>query len=180
MKKRLVLIEGKNVSIVAQDKDFGDAENFVASRPAGSKILDLIGANGNSYDTATVEKYMPEPSLEIGNKKIFTIIHNVDGRYLGDVRFVKVPDEDSVYEFGMVVTEPKHGYGTEALKLVSNYAFSELEAKRVCVRIYQINPISFRFATKAGFKYEKTTNDGYTVDGTLYLEDWLYLDSPIK
>jgi len=77
-------------------------------------------------------------------------------------------------------TEPKHGYGTEALKLVSNYAFSELGAKRVCVRIYQINPISFRFATKAGFKYEKTTNDGYTVDGTLYLEDWLYLDSPIK
>ena len=73
MKKRLVLIEGKNVSIVARDKDFGDAKNFVASRPTGSKILDLIGANGNSYDTATVEKLETRKSLLLSTMWMATI-----------------------------------------------------------------------------------------------------------
>lgn len=174
MKERLVLVRGRNVSLVAQDKDFGDAENFVKSRPNGSKLLDIIGAHGNKYDVATVEKYMPEPSLEIGDKKIFTIIHNEDGRYLGDIRFVKT---DLVYELGIVITESQKGFGTETIKLASEYAFNSLSAKSICVRIYQNNPISFRFFTKLGFRYTSTTNDGYAVNGVSYLEDWLYLDS---
>lgn len=175
MKERLILVRGKNLSIVAQDEDFGDAENFVKSRSHNSELLDIIGAHGNKYDVAMVKKYMPEPNLEIGNKKIFTIIHNEDGRYLGDIRFLKV---DSVYELGIVITEPKKGFGTEVIQLASDYAFNSLSAKSVCVRIYQNNPISFRFFTKLGFRYTSTSNDGYTVNGIPYSEDWLYLDNP--
>lgn len=175
MKERLVLMRGENVSIVAQDKDFGDAENFVKSRPKDSNLLDIIGAHGNVYDVAMVKKHMPEPSLEIGSKKVFTIIHNEDGRYLGDVRFVKM---GLVYELGIVITEPKKGFGTEVIHLASEYAFNSLSAKSVCVRIYQNNPISFGFFTKLGFRYTSTINDGYTVNGVPYLENWLYLDAP--
>lgn len=175
MNERLVLVHGKKVSIVAQDKDFGDAENFVKSRPNNSKLLDIIGAHGNTYDVVTVKSHMPDPSLEIGDKKIFTIISNEDGRYLGDLRLIKTA---LVYELGIVITEPQKGFGTEAIQLVSEYAFNSLSAESVCVRIYKNNPISFNFFTKLGFKYRSTSNDGYTINGVSYLEDWLYLDAP--
>lgn len=179
MNERLVLAKGEKVSIVAQDATFGDAEGFVSSRNDATTLAQ-IGAYGNKYDAETVAKYMPEPSLEIGNKRIFTIIANDDGRYLGDIRLERI--QDSIYyQIGIVVitAERNKGFGSEALKILSQYAFDCLNVDKLYLRVYQNNPKAIKLYNRLGFTYEKTSDDGYEVEGIHYLEDWLYITSAI-
>ena len=173
--KRLILTQNAEISIVAQDKRFGDAENFTKSR-ADEVTLAQIGAAGNTYSVDIVAKYMPDPSLEIGAKRIFTIISNDDGRYLGDVRIVR-NEEFNAYELGIVILEEERNktFGTQALSLASEYIFNILGADKVVIRVYQNNPRAKALYERLGYKYIKTVDDGYTVSGTPVLEDWLVL-----
>ena len=179
MNERLVLVKGNKVSIVAQDKHFGDAEGFAFSR-SDAVTLANIGAYGRTYDAETVAKYMPDPSLDIGDKRIFTIIANDDGRYLGDIRLERIEDSP-YYQIGIVIIngERNKGFGSEALKILSQYAFECLNVDKLYLRVYQNNPKAKKLYMRLGFSYEKTTDDGYEVDGIHYLEDWLFITSAI-
>ena len=175
MKERLVLVNGKVVSVVAQDKEFGDAENFTLSR-SDAETCNLIGAHGNTYTVEKVKEYMPEPSLDMGDKKIFTIISNSDGRYIGDIRLVRINNE--VFEIGICILpeERSKGYGTDAIKAIIGYAFNSMEASKVTLRVYQNNPRAKRLYERLGFRDEKTVDDNYIIDGVNYLEDVMYIN----
>lgn len=174
MRERLYLLKGKNVAIVAQDDYFGDAQAFVTSRQPRFNYLDLIGEHGKKYDITEVKKSMSQPSLAIGYKNFFTIIHS-DGRYLGDISIFKLK---SSYLFNLVILEPNKGFGTEVVNLITEYAFNSLFLINISVKIYQNNPEAFRFFIKRGFKYASTYDDNYVVYGVNYVADFLYLENP--
>lgn len=177
--RRLVLVKGNKITIVAQDKNLGDAENFAKSRQE-LNTLAQIGAYGNSYTYESVAKYMPSPSLNIGNKKIFSILSNEDSRYLGDIRLEKL--NDTSYQIGIVIVQNERGkgYGSDAIRTLSNYAFKNLGVDKIYLRVYKNNPRAISLYLRLGFIYEKTEDDGYVIEGINYMEDWLYISSPIE
>lgn len=176
MNKRLELVTGEKIKIVAQDNYFGDAKMFAKSR-SDDVTKAQIGAYGNTYTEETVAKYMPEPSLEIGKKKLFSIISKDDGRYLGDIRLEEMAA--GIYQIGIVIiqSERNHGYGTDSIQTLCRYAFEKMNAHRVYLRVYQNNPKAKELYIRLGFVYEKTEDDNYVIDGINYPEDWLYLNA---
>lgn len=176
MKKRMVLTEGSMVQIVAQDKSFGDHINFALSR-SDDQTKDLIGAHGNMYTPEKVGEHMPTPSLEIGSKKVFTIISKKDQHYVGDIRLTQ--SENNEYEIGIVIIESERnkGYGSDAIMSLAEYSFSKLKASKLWLRVYKNNPRAYNLYIRLGFIYERTVDDGYVIDNVNYLEDWLALNT---
>lgn len=65
------------------------------------------------------------------------------------------------------------GYGTEALTLVLNYVFGELNLNRVQLTVNADNPRAIRAYTKAGFQEEGRARQAYFRDGQW--RDMLYM-----
>lgn len=179
IKNRLIICSGEKVAIAAQDAYLGDAIEFANSRQ-DKTTLAQIGAYGNKYDAETVAKDMERPSCVIGSKKIFTIVSVEDGRYIGDIRLVEL--SDNIYEIGIVIVvgERSKGFGTEAIKMLSTYAFTGLNAEKVYARVYHNNPAAKKLYQRLGFSYEKTTDARYYVKGQNIPLDWLFIDHPIN
>ena len=65
------------------------------------------------------------------------------------------------------------GYGTDALKLGLQYAFTELGAQRVSLGVYEYNPRARRAYEKVGFRLEGRTRQDALRDGTRYDSLWM-------
>lgn len=57
------------------------------------------------------------------------------------------------------------GYGTEAMKLMVNYGFTQLDLHRISLGVYVFNPRAIRAYEKVGFKREGVLRDDLFWDG---------------
>lgn len=57
------------------------------------------------------------------------------------------------------------GYGTDAMRLILRYAFTELNLHRVSLNVFEYNPRAMRSYEKAGFKYEGRVRGALQRDG---------------
>ena len=77
------------------------------------------------------------------------------------------------------------GYGTEAMKLCLQYAFTELNLYRVSLGLHDYNPRALKSYEKAGFRLEgrsrkDTLREGRRTDGLwmgILRDEWLGLDT---
>jgi [ribosomal protein S5]-alanine N-acetyltransferase len=58
------------------------------------------------------------------------------------------------------------GYGTEATRLMLEYAFTTLNLNKVGLQVFSNNPAARRVYEKAGFRLEGTLREDYFVDGS--------------
>ena len=58
-----------------------------------------------------------------------------------------------------------HGYGTEAIRLLLDFAFTDLNLQRVCLHVFSTNPRAVRAYEKAGFSREGVLRRGAYIDG---------------
>lgn len=62
------------------------------------------------------------------------------------------------------------GYGTEALKLITKYAFEILNAETLFSGIYSFNEASLKSAKKAGYSIADKYRNAYFYNGQFYDE----------
>lgn len=74
---------------------------------------------------------------------------------------------DENYRVGLWVAEEYHGngYGTEATKMITNYAFNQLNYHKISYRAHEDNVGSRRVAEKAGYKKEAELESHVYLDG---------------
>jgi RimJ/RimL family protein N-acetyltransferase len=65
------------------------------------------------------------------------------------------------------------GIGTEAVRAMTDFAFSTFDVCRVYAEVFEWNPASFRMLEKAGYAFEgrlrkSVTKNGQTIDSMLY------------
>ena len=65
------------------------------------------------------------------------------------------------------------GYGTDAMKLCLQYAFSELNVYRVSLDLFEYNPRALRTYEKAGFRLEGRTRKDLMREGKRYDSLWM-------
>jgi RimJ/RimL family protein N-acetyltransferase len=89
--------------------------------------------------------------------KGFVIAHIDTEEYIGQIGFVKLDEKNGWGELGIVIgKEENHGkgYGTEALKLICDFAFEQLRLNRVELVCWSFNAKGRRVYEKVGFVQE--------------------------
>ena len=84
-------------------------------------------------------------------------------------------DDGTTAEIGIFLAEPfwGEGYGTEAGRLITDYAFDERRHHRVIARVFDGNVGSQRVWEKLGFRHEAVHREAMFLQGE-YLDEHLY------
>jgi len=102
------------------------------------------------------------------NGAFFVIADIKDQQYIGQLDIFEINWKLRMGTVGMVIGTDEHrgkGYGTEALKLLVEYAFRVLGLERLQLDVYAENIGAVRCYEKAGFVHEGTRRHAAMVDG---------------
>lgn len=170
-------------------------------RPFAAGDYDAANAAREHEDTAPWVNALPQPDgeamsqwdeeLRQSGKLLHLAIEADDGSaYLGEiVLFLRTPEaaEVGVGEIAYVVAPAARGRGiaTSVVRLLSEWAFTELALERLQLSIHPTNVASRRVAEKADYQYEGTLRStkvirGSRVDSMIFsllpgdprLQDW--------
>ncbi len=95
------------------------------------------------------------------------IIRNDTGKHIGNIRLRINPHHRSG-AIGLMIGDKAswgRGYATEAITLLSGYAFGELHCHKLTAGAYHTNVGSVKAFLKAGFKEEGRTKEDYLSHG---------------
>ena len=96
------------------------------------------------------------------NCLFFGIFIKDNNEHIGNVKLEPIDFEKKTSEFGMMIGEKKYwekGIGTEVTRLVVNYAFNELNLKKIRLGVIPENKAAIRVYEKVGFKITKIEKD---------------------
>ena len=101
-----------------------------------------------------------------GSREGFAIVGD-DGTFLGLALAVRIEREAAEVELGYVVAPAARGRGvaSEALRLLTDWAFEELAAQRIELVISVDNPASRRVAERCGYVCEGVLRSVYVKPG---------------
>jgi RimJ/RimL family protein N-acetyltransferase len=102
------------------------------------------------------------------NTVVFGIALREDDRLIGGAGLHEIDWRNRSASFGIQIGDPaewKKGYGTEATKLVTGYAFDRLNLNRVWLYVYAHNPGGVRAYEKVGYCREGVLRQAVFRDG---------------
>ncbi len=151
------------------------------------RLLDSSASRLHSSKAAIAffEKDIEKPSEA---QHYFCIRAIEDDRLLGDINLDVINNwasRDAFVGIGINNREDwGKGYGTEAMKLMLQFAFTEVNLYRVTLTVFEYNPRAIRSYEKAGFRVEGRLRGALLKDGkrwdVLYMgilhEDWMELN----
>jgi RimJ/RimL family protein N-acetyltransferase len=110
-----------------------------------------------------IERY--ESGRRDGTREGFAAVE--DGTFLGLALAPRIEREAQTVELGYIVAGPARGRGvaTEALRLLTEWAFSSLGAIRIELMISIDNPASRRVAERCGYELEGVLRSVYVKPG---------------
>ncbi len=91
---------------------------------------------------------------------LFSMIEKSSGAFIGNIELMDFTETEA--ELGIAITAAKQelGYGTEAIRAVTDYAFDQLVLKRVFLKVYPDNSRAIRVYEKCGYQeYDRTEED---------------------
>ncbi len=115
---------------------------------------------------------MTQPSLDPYYEKLttdpsrvwFAIIEQTSGRLIGETGLLRMFPTWRTTDLTIIIGEQDargKGYGSEAIGLILDYAFGNLNFHRVAIGIVGFNEKAVAFYEKVGFKREGIQRDGY-------------------
>jgi len=105
------------------------------------------------YDFERCEKAYNIRKADV-TRKYFAILYN--GNAIGDIYFKHISMDEKSAEFGIALTDDSvkgKGFGTEAIKLLVNYAFHDLGMETILANTVHRNTRSRHVLEKIGFTY---------------------------
>ncbi len=115
-----------------------------------------MGAVRGLYTEEKEVKWVRQKLAE--KAQVFSMIEKDGGGFIGNIELMHVTDFDG--ELGIALTGAKQnlGYGTEAVRALTAYAFEKLGLQRVCLRTHPKNARAIHVYMKCGFR-EYDRND---------------------
>lgn len=98
----------------------------------------------------------------------WAIVAGEDGTVLGEVVLFELDEDSESMEFRIALVGPAvfgRGYGTEASRLVRDFAFEQLGLHRLSLEVLDHNPRARRVYEKCGFVVEGIRRDAQRIDG---------------
>lgn len=110
------------------------------------------------------------------NNAIFAIVDKETDKHVGNIRLGPINWVTRISPLGIMIGNKEfwgRGYGTEAIRLVSDYAFKRLNLHKVFAGVGAVNQSSAKAFSKAGFEIEGQAKSQFFLDGEYH--DLLYL-----
>jgi diamine N-acetyltransferase len=88
--------------------------------------------------------------------------------FIGNLGFMAINHHDRTAELGIAIGEKQfwgQGYGTEALLLLVQHGFENLNLNRIYLYVYETNPRAVRSYEKAGFSLDGRLRQGRFLEG---------------
>lgn len=117
----------------------------------------FIGGPHEPYTAEQEAEWVQEQLRE--KNPVFSMIEKKSGRFIGGVELMNITG--SAGELGIAVTASmqEKGYGTEAVKAITNYGMETLGLNRVCLRTNLDNDRAIHVYEKCGFREFKRTDE---------------------
>lgn len=108
-----------------------------------------------------------------GTESVHLVVESED-QSVGFVSFEEIDERSRVAEIGFWVLpeEQDQGFATEAISLLVQYGFNQLNLHKVSAEVYEFNTSSMHVLEKLGFSREGTHRDGVFVDGEYHDVCW--------
>jgi RimJ/RimL family protein N-acetyltransferase len=151
---RLELLGDSHVAAVADLVEDADTQRFTR----------IPVPPPDDFARTWIEAY--ERGRSDGSREGFAIVDDA-GTFLGLALAVRIEREAAEVELGYVVAPAARGRGvaTEALRLLTSWAFEELAAQRIELVISVDNPASRRVAERCGYVCEGVLRSVYVKPG---------------
>jgi len=105
----------------------------------------------------STEAYLEEMVSGESDARGFVIADPATDAYLGQANLDSVDWKNRVGKIGIVIGSPDNmgrGYGTEALRLLVDFAFREMNLNRLELEVYEFNERAIRSYERCGFAHE--------------------------
>ncbi len=143
-----------------------------------SEFRRLLDTSAQLYSAKASEDFF-QKILEgdAAKNHFFSIRALEDNRLLGDITLEIVHDwmgRNAFVGIGIGRREDwGKGYGTDAMKILLRFAFTEVNLNRVTLNVFEYNPRAIRSYEKAGFKREGIMRGALLKDGKRW--DMVYM-----
>lgn len=100
--------------------------------------------------------------------KGFIIAEKETEKYIGQIDLIKIDWVNRVGTLGIVIGTKENlskGYGTEAIKLIQEFAFNKLNLNKLDLEVRAYNERAIRCYEKCGFKEEGRIRENFFTDG---------------
>jgi len=165
-------IEGKKIilsSINLENVDiFTKWENHFQVRRTLRNVIPITSSQ--------VKKYLEDEKNKPPNHLNFEIWYKPDEKLIGYCGFNFIRWFEKAAEIGFLIGEPKYwnkGCGTEALFLLLEYGFNELNLMKMELEAYSFNLASQKIAEKVGMERELVLKENIFYNGQ-YHDSFLY------
>jgi RimJ/RimL family protein N-acetyltransferase len=89
------------------------------------------------------------------------IYNNETGKPIGDINLFDTDEFEEGPEIAIMLGERGHGFGTESMKLMLDYAFDTIKVPKVNLTVFKDNP-AFKLFKKLGFETIREKEDEET------------------
>ena len=141
------------------------------------QMLRSLGDVPQPQTPAQKEQWYANANTGSGSNITFTIFEHEIARPIGIVGLYGTDFRNRTAEFAITIAEPDargKGYGTEATRLMLDYAFTALGLHNVMLRVFAFNHAGIRTYTKAGFREFGRRRECYLMGGTAW--DVIYME----
>lgn len=140
-------------------------------------MLCSLGDPPQPLTPAQKERWYENANTASGSNTTFTIFEHDSARPIGISGLYRVDFRNRTAEFAITIAEPDargRGYGTEATRLMLDYAFTALGLHNVMLRVFAFNLAGIRTYTKAGFREFGRRRECYVMGGKTW--DVIYME----
>jgi len=154
------LFQGKLVRLTAEEpKAMAEADARWSRNSEYSRLLD--SASARIFSLKMTEKWSEEHLESQSNRDVFFAIRTLcDDRLIGGIGLDGINWSHGNCYVGIGIGDSEDwgkGYGTDAMRILLRYAFTELNLHRVSLTVFEYNPRGIRSYLKAGFVEEGRT-----------------------
>ena len=160
------MIPGKDINLWAIERSDLMQNYYWANDPEIVKLTGMVPFPKSSWD---VDRWYE--SLQ-GNNSIFTYAIKLNnGDYIGNIEISNIDWRTRKGEIGVMLggdnTRGK-GLGSQAIKLLTGFAFEQMNFNRIYARILEFNNPAIKAFTKCGYIKEGEEREGFYIDGKYY------------
>ena len=162
------VLKGELVQLGAVDMD--ELSKVIVRWERDSEFMRLLDAEAvRLFSRKSMQKLLEKDMDEENVSRYwFTICSLADNQLLGDITLHVNSWLGRDAFIGIGIGEREFwgkGYGTDAMKLILQYAFTEINLERVSLTVFEYNPRAIRSYEKAGFSREGRMRKFLNKDG---------------
>ncbi|MEA2016556.1 MAG: GNAT family protein [Actinomycetota bacterium] len=138
-------------------------------------LMWLKDTSVNMYLSHNFRDYTEEQELKwfdfinkSNNDIVFAIEDKNNNLYIGNCALHKIQWDKKTCELGIFIGEKDYwnkGYGSDAVKSISKFAFNRLNLKKIVLDVYRYNRRAIKVYKKCGFMLTKIERKNHFYDG---------------